>query len=262
MTPQLTSFLDASERAVQVSDLVGGTSSGRYQTTISGPVLQIGKHKAKILVTNRPFHAGDRPANGDEVWLDFTRLFLTHPASERRFAGFRTPDGLVWTTANTAKPLFESANCPERYDAARLRRVYNAQVTPLWKDTPAPVPGEHEVQARVLEEAAARVWDLPLDYELDPGRGDVRKLLHRWAGEARTGTYPLALPWALLMDDEDLNDFLGDIAAATEDTTNEGGARRVLDALEKVCGTWRALAETQHAHNTADGPQAPSSPVA
>jgi len=72
--------------------------------------------------------------------------------------------------------------------------------------------------------------------------------------------YPPALPWAALMDDDDLADFLHDLASAlvqgTLNARRDGKAAglEILGELEKVCGTWRAIAEAQHAHTTAPGP--------
>ncbi|MFF7096350.1 hypothetical protein ACFY9A_28745 [Streptomyces rubradiris] len=62
-------------------------------------------------------------------------------------------------------------------------------------------------------------------------------------------SYPPALPWARLMDDEDLAEFLDGLAGALE----TAGARDALVEIEDTCGTWRAIAEAQHAHNTAPG---------
>ncbi|MFD5220275.1 hypothetical protein ACFWMH_21825 [Streptomyces tendae] len=64
--------------------------------------------------------------------------------------------------------------------------------------------------------------------------------------------YPPALPWARLMDDDDLEEFLADLTAAI--IGRDGTA--ALDEVEKTCGTWRLIAEAQHAHNTAPGPAA------
>ncbi|WP_432184895.1 hypothetical protein [Streptomyces tendae] len=63
-------------------------------------------------------------------------------------------------------------------------------------------------------------------------------------------TYPPALPWAKQMDADDLEEFLADLTAAI--VGRDGTA--ALDEVEKTCGTWRLIAEAQHAHNTAPGP--------
>ncbi|MEU0950487.1 hypothetical protein ABZ379_48890 [Streptomyces canus] len=263
-TPSAT---DAAGRTIQAGDTVGGTTSGRYQTTITGPVVQFGKGKVKVRVTNRPSYGGLRDANGDDTWISTDRVFLVHPALERQFRGFRTPDGHVWTVAARTKGvLWETPMVAQRYEGPQLRSVYQGMLHPVWEDFPAPAaeqPDTAAVRAQALAEAAARIWDLPQDYELDPGRGDARQLLERLAAEAAAGdAYPLALPWALLMDNEDLIGLLGDLAHVMQDAPHmatEAGhvhARHILTGLEKACGTWRAIAETQHAHNTAPGPDA------
>jgi hypothetical protein len=65
--------------------------------------------------------------------------------------------------------------------------------------------------------------------------------------------YPPALPWAALMDDEDLLDFLDELTDAA--TTNASCVERLAE-VERACSTWRLIAEAQHAHNTAPGPDA------
>jgi hypothetical protein len=263
-----STITDAAGRTIRLGDKVGGTTSGRYQTTITGPVVQIGKGQAKVLVTNRPQFTGDRPGNADDVWISVDRLFLVHPATERRFVGFRTPDGRTWTQAAVKTLLWEAPLVARRYASTDLRGMYGADLQPVWEDVPAAPAVEQPaanngVRAQAFAEAAARIWDLPQDHELDPGRGDARELLERLAAEAAAGeAYPLVLPWALLMDDEDLISFLGDLAHVMQDARHmatEAGpvhARRILAGLEKTCGTWRTLAEAQHTHNTAPGPDA------
>lgn len=64
-------------------------------------------------------------------------------------------------------------------------------------------------------------------------------------------SYPPALPWARLMDHEDLADFLDELAAAAIANVDAGAA---LAEVEKACGTWRLIAEAQYGYNTAPGP--------
>lgn len=68
---------------------------------------------------------------------------------------------------------------------------------------------------------------------------------------AAAETYPPALPWAALMDREDLADFLDELGASA--ITN-ASAEATLAEVEATCGRWRVIAEAQHAHNTAPGP--------
>lgn len=72
-------------------------------------------------------------------------------------------------------------------------------------------------------------------------------------------SYPPALPWAALMDDEDLREFLGDLGSAVLDYYRSEPSvsdREVLVSIERVCAEWRLIAEAQHGHNTAPGPDA------
>jgi len=72
---------------------------------------------------------------------------------------------------------------------------------------------------------------------------------------AASESYPLAFPWAVLMDEEDFYDFRADLVAATAHRPQE----RALAEMEKAVATWRMIAEAQHAHNTAPGPSAEES---
>jgi hypothetical protein len=65
--------------------------------------------------------------------------------------------------------------------------------------------------------------------------------------------YPASLPWAALMDDEDLLDFLDELTDAA--TRNVSCVERLAE-VERACSTWRLIAEAQHGHNTAPGPDA------
>jgi hypothetical protein len=71
--------------------------------------------------------------------------------------------------------------------------------------------------------------------------------------QASAGGYPPALPWAALMDDEDLHDFLDELAASA--ITHASNARALAE-VEETCARWRLIAEAQHGHNTAPGPDA------
>ncbi len=66
-------------------------------------------------------------------------------------------------------------------------------------------------------------------------------------------SYPAALPWARLMDREDLAGFLDELGASAIANVD---LRAALGEVEATCGRWRAIAEAQHAHNTAPGPDA------
>lgn len=72
--------------------------------------------------------------------------------------------------------------------------------------------------------------------------------------------YPPTLPWAALMDEDDLTEFLHELTSTLVQATlnarisGKPADTAVLAELEKVCATWRPIAEAQHAHNTAPGP--------
>ncbi|MEU5157764.1 hypothetical protein [Glycomyces sp. NPDC021274] len=94
---------------------------------------------------------------------------------------------------------------------------------------------EHNPRA-VVEQLRARV------VELEQARAE--------------GDY-VALPWAFLLDDEDLHEFLGDLVAVAFNRWRwdpEVPDTETLRRVEKVCTTWRLIGEAQHAHNTAPGP--------
>jgi hypothetical protein len=75
------------------------------------------------------------------------------------------------------------------------------------------------------------------------------------AKESSADSYAVALPWAALMDDEDLSEFLDELADAA--TTNVDAVTRLAE-VERACSTWRLIGEAQHGHNTAPGPDAAS----
>ncbi|MEX3101186.1 MULTISPECIES: hypothetical protein [unclassified Streptomyces] len=62
---------------------------------------------------------------------------------------------------------------------------------------------------------------------------------------------PPALPWAELMDDDDLTGFLDELADAA---IVNADPLTVLAQVEAACIRWRTIAEAQHGHNTAPGP--------
>jgi hypothetical protein len=68
-----------------------------------------------------------------------------------------------------------------------------------------------------------------------------------------SGGFPPALPWAALMDDDDLAEFLNELAEAAIRCLDP---REALAEVERACGTWRLVGEAQHGHNTAPCPDA------
>lgn len=72
---------DAAGRDLQVGDRVGGVTSGRYQETIIGPVVKLGKTQVKITVEESS--RGRNGALGDEKWISPDRVFLIEKAADR-----------------------------------------------------------------------------------------------------------------------------------------------------------------------------------
>lgn len=128
------------------------------------------------------------------------------------------------------------------------------------------VPGSSGLE--VPETALGKVQAILLMHFAGGPRPDVAvglllaNLRAEWEAEERArtadleaapvgGGYPPALPWARLMDDDDLAEFLLDLKHAVIDHDD---AAKALADVESTCGTWRLIAEAQHAHNTAPGP--------
>lgn len=63
-------------------------------------------------------------------------------------------------------------------------------------------------------------------------------------------SYPPALPWARLMDDEDRTDFLNELA---DSATTHASSHVVLADVEDTIARWRLVGEAQHGHTTAPG---------
>lgn len=71
---------DAAGRPVHVGDIIGGTTSGRYQATIIGPIVKIGKGQVKVQVTGPAGDGAYRPKTDDEKWISTSRIFLVDRA--------------------------------------------------------------------------------------------------------------------------------------------------------------------------------------
>lgn len=106
---------------------------------------------------------------------------------------------------------------------------------------------------------AVDALQLPETLKVDSISGDYRNGYIHALADMRTAleaperkTYPPALPWAQLMEDEDLSDFLDELM----DATTTPGHSKALAEVEATCARWRVIAEAQHAHNTAPGPDA------
>jgi hypothetical protein len=153
-------------------------------------------------------------------------------------------------TADTPRPALPWAHVMDDSDLHLfLDDLVSAALNRWQTDQDGPIPDR--VTLAEIEQACAR-WRTP-------GQG------YRSDEPARqppTRAYPPALPWAALMDGEDLAGFLRDLDAGMRDAARQAHfagrpqAPAVLTALEHACATWRLIAETQHAHNTAAGPDA------
>jgi hypothetical protein len=69
--------LDAAGRELHVGDRVGGTTSGRYQETIVGELVAIGKGQVKVRVgSSTRGSSGFGTDRGEEKWISTSRVFL------------------------------------------------------------------------------------------------------------------------------------------------------------------------------------------
>ena len=110
---------------------------------------------------------------------------------------------------------------------------------------------ELEAQAELLAGALVERPEDPVPAGAD---GITRRIAPTQAlREDESAGYPAALPWAALMDHEDLTEFLDELAASA---ITHASSERALAEVEDTCGRWRVIAEAQHAHNTAPGPNA------
>lgn len=73
---------DATGRVIVIGDIVGGTTSGRYQETVIGPIRKFGKGTLVLEVTNTGPSNGYRPSDGDEVRISTGRVFFVRKAGE------------------------------------------------------------------------------------------------------------------------------------------------------------------------------------
>lgn len=89
--------------------------------------------------------------------------------------------------------------------------------------------------------------------QLRANRDRITELEARLAErEQPADTYPPALPWAALMDADDLEGFLADLA----DAASGDDDLSTLTEVESTIARWRVIGEAQHAHNTTPGPGA------
>lgn len=124
--------------------------------------------------------------------------------------------------------------------AARLRR----RVAELETGLPAMLKALLRALDRVAE-----LEQLLAEYERP---ADEDPIAYALTEQANAAGYPPALPWAKLMDADDLEGFLADLA----DAASGDDDLTTLTEVESAIARWRAIGEAQHAHNTAPGPNA------
>jgi len=202
------------------------------------------------------------------------------------------PMGAHWTDVPELVDR-ETAKIQGRVDGAQSGHWYDASLTETWRapgTVCTRVGGAHRTVGRftgllpgdldmVLHAHADLTWLLEMVAkfrarvaELEAERHSTNEALSEAAEQLRVNrdritelearlaereqpadTYPSALPWARLMDAEDLADFLDELAASA---ITHASAEAALTEVESTCGRWRVIAEAQHAHNTAPGPGA------
>ncbi|MFC7880435.1 hypothetical protein ACFUVV_00900 [Streptomyces sp. NPDC057376] len=126
--------------------------------------------------------------------------------------------------------------------AARVQLARYAERTKTWSTATYDSGTERALHGMAVALAA----------EADASKARVAEL-EAAQQPAGGSSYPPALPWARLMDHEDLTEFLDELAASA---ITHAPAETALTEVEATCGRWRLIAEAQHAHNTAPGPDA------
>jgi hypothetical protein len=142
-----------------------------------------------------------------------------------------------------------------RVDQAQSGSWFVAPATETWR-APGTVCTRVDGYPRIVGQCTNM---LPADLELVLHAHDdlgwlldmVAKLRARVSELENPAAYPLAFPWAALMDHEDLTDFLDELAASA---ITHASSEVALTEVEATCGRWRLIAEAQYAHNTAPGP--------
>lgn len=170
-----------------------------------------------------------------------------------------TKDGTCWTRrAATRAGLALYApegvcSCPElvmatEAELAELGIVGSADVLPV---PVGPLPSERD---RLRAQVAALLEERHSTNEaLDDAVQELRA--DRPVEESSSGGFPPALPWLALLDEDDRVEFLDDLGDSA--TVNASSGVRLAE-VERTCGTWRLIAEAQHGHETAPGPDAMS----
>lgn len=134
--------------------------------------------------------------------------------------------------------LSEGADYDARYDAVQA----------AWEADQA---RRHPVARKLLaenEKLRAQVAELNESVETA-----AEALREAQPEESPSGGFPPALPWLALLDEDDRVEFLDELADSA--TVNASSEVRLAE-IERTCATYRLIAEAQHGHNTAPGPDA------
>jgi hypothetical protein len=187
---------------------------------------------------------------------------------DQRNAVFTTNQRLIGEVEAAGQARLHAEN--ETRIASREAETLRARVTELEAEQAKYVGAEPTIAEEMayLSRCLDTVLDLCTKAEQQATRWEQPLPVPDWVTEVRKAAeglveramYPPALPWARLMDHDDLAAFLRDLDAGMRDAarqahfTGRPQAPAVLAALEHACATWRPIAEAQHAHNTAPGP--------
>ncbi|GHH29946.1 hypothetical protein [Streptomyces rubradiris] len=196
-----------------------------------------------------------RYAAGDEspvLWSVYNKMHGRALSSEAEAEGLRARVAELEAERHATNEALS--------EAAESLREHRDRIAELEKERARYVGAEPTIAEELtyLSRCLDAVLDLCEKAEKQATRWENPLPMPEWVAEVRAAaegmvertSYPPAMPWARLMDDEDLAEFLDGLVGALE----TGGARDALAEVEDTCATWRAIAEAQHAHNTAPGP--------
>jgi hypothetical protein len=138
--PDRPHVVDAVGRRVYSGDTVGGTTSGRYQDTVTGEVVRIGRGKVKIHVQTGS--GGYRPGAGDDLWLSTGRIFLVASGQPPAPAPEPGPATALTGCCDHAPAFVFLARSVNRRVVKHLADPANAARTLCDKDAAPPAPDD------------------------------------------------------------------------------------------------------------------------
>ncbi|MGW5123248.1 hypothetical protein ACWEQ7_04135 [Streptomyces sp. NPDC004069] len=262
-------------RRARTRALAAGSAADRYaawnrsgQTALQGAleallIMQMERDAAQTRVTELDAQLAEmtrlrdnalRALHRDDVETDID-------LEETIAAPFYGP-GWDWDEADLQRVVSEAANAvrPAFGKLTQQRDELRARVAELERKYVGAEPTIAEEMA-YLSRCIDTVLDLCTKAEEQASRWEQPLPAPEWVAPVRAAaeglvertTYPPALPWARLMDADDLEGLLADLA----DAASGDDDLTTLEEVEAAIGRWRAIAEAQHAHNTAPGPDAP-----